>query len=110
MFSLTIHLYTVYIDEDNSRLTPETQMANIGESVTFTCKSYGFTRWFVYVPYYSIHEEGVVPKVSLSNKYIINNISLQDGGQYYCFGSYERASKHFVAEATLDVHGKFHTS
>ena len=42
---------------------------------------------------------------SLEDVIILDNVTLKDNGDYYCYGSYRDREGHFLAKATVKVYG-----
>jgi len=83
--------------KDDSSIYPSEHKVNLGDSVTFSCNSYGENIWY----FSSTAEE------PLSHLPILKLVRVRSNhsGKYYCYGL--GSSKPFVAEAVLKVYGKY---
>ena len=87
--------------KDDKQITPSLWKDKVGGRVTFTCNSFGYTRWFVKVS----NIVGPAPLLD-SIFYTINSIAWEDDGYYYCYGHYKRRRRHFLARAKLIVYSE----
>ena len=109
MVSSTLYLTMIYflmIVRDDSRIRPSEIEVNVGYSLDFSCEPTGRnkrTKWYhqIYpnlpVDSEPISDEGILT-IKLSN--------LKNSGYYYCYGLKRFGSKHFWAQAKLEIFGK----
>ena len=85
------------IERDYTKITPSTVRVYVGQSVELSCSSFNGVIWF--------HEDTKFEPIHKSDPLYIDNVTLKDHGEYYCYGEYSR-KKHFLAKATVIVLGK----
>ena len=77
--------------------------ADVGDTELIICKTFGNGVWY-------FQTERRNPKGSpifFGNTILLSDIELNQAGFYYCYGSYQYLSKHFLANAELRVYGEF---
>ena len=85
--------------KDDSRISPDRVAVNAGESLVLKCLSYDEeVQWF--------HNDRKTEAISIINTLVINPVTLNDVGYYYCYGSYEN-KRHFIARAKVQVYGMY---
>jgi len=80
-------------------ITPQKQNIIIGSKTSLTCQTNGSTTlWFI--------NSLFTRSICSGNKLEINNVSLRDGGIYFCYRRNSLDNKHLIAAASLEVYGK----
>ena len=87
--------------KNNSRITPSSLRIDIGNDVTFSCNTWDPPKW-----YHNTFKTEPMVSGGLTNELVLNNLHSQNGGDYYCYGSYHEDSHFFLAKATLKVYSK----
>ena len=97
---------------DHSKIQPSLRIANLGDTVNFTCESYGYTYWLVWDKSHDILKK--LPRNARVKKNVlyIENINIKNQGIYECQGETEEEylwseqNVKFAARCTLAVSGK----
>jgi len=94
------------INTDNSKITPNKKIVQIGQDVRFHCFSYGMANWNF--------SEGPLPDNTLidGNSLFINDADKSNAGMYECHGKERNQywggdQVQFYSRGTLTVIGKF---
>lgn len=92
---------TSFLVSDDNRITPGYTVLPLGNSLTLTCESDGSIRWFILSKSSSL----TLPE-TWSKIYEINGASLEDGGDYYCYGRINGTGNSFLAGSLVDINGE----
>ena len=85
--------------KDDSRISPDRVALSAGESLVLKCLSYDTeVSWF--------HNDRKTEAIYTMKTLVIDPVTLNDDGYYYCYGSYEN-KQHFIARAEVQVYGMF---
>ena len=83
---------------DNTRLTSSNIKEKLGTRVSLGCLSEGGeTSWY--------HNSMETAPISTRDLLVIENIQVNQSGNYYCHGLYTKKSKYFIAKAHIKVYG-----
>jgi len=102
----------ILTDAENKWISPNYVEANVGEDITYTCRTRMPITYFKFNYNSTLPENAVITNKTLT----ITNIRQNNSGLYHCFGKRETrlqefkalfGDKYFVATATLKVFGKF---
>lgn len=100
-YLLSIHIIWIlgYIKvADATNIKPSLLHLNQYETAKFFCKSSNFSVWFF--------EKTDAGYISRDNPLSLGNISLQNAGRYFCFGTYDDYKVNFLSVAELKVYSK----
>lgn len=95
-----IYFISVHYDVN---IQPRTTDIDIGDDLTLTCTTAGFTKWF-------FKRKQLPPNTVISGVYghilTVQNLTLSNNGFYQCYGKLRGKVGYFIANAYVMVHSE----
>ena len=98
---ISYEFFSILTDIAN-RVRPGRSSVLVGSSITLWCNSQGYTEWF-----FNVSIPSMVRSLKVySTEITLHNVSKDDGGHYYCYGTDSTQSeRHFIAKSFIKVYG-----